>query len=265
MDHLQRVYSDAMRCACIVYGILHRVIDGSRLSASVFPRGIALTMLFAESWSVWRRDGPQLIRSCGQENYCCQESGKNTSCCLNKLYFNLAKVKSEQTVIALSTEITRSVVVSNSSQPTSQPLSTPSTSANPASSHTTSGLLSSSTTSQSTYPPIANPTTSSDPIVENSATNKGLAAGLGLTLALAGIGGIFGLYKYHQRRRRTTKKTQTIHSRMRDLVPDQLPQHPIETNGYTEWEMSTPGNTHEAPDTAQRQASRRTRRSRLGF
>lgn len=254
-----------------VYGICppHRRQTTRGIPCSSWEN-IQLTDVQSESWSSWTHGGPQLIRSCGQENYCCQESGKNTSCCLKEQYFKLPQVKAEQVLIPLSGDVSSSAAPSTSAQPTStndvQPLAVETT-LSPTTTYSTS---SSSTLLRAPVSPTASPVASTNSATKDSPTNKGLAAGLGVTLGLAAIGGVlFGLFKYNQRRRRRlVEKLQSYRMGTPDVGPTLLPQHPIETNGYTEWEMATNINAHEAPsesESSQNQAPRRTRRSRLGF
>ena len=187
-------------------------------------------------------------------------------------------MKLEQTVIPLlsatpisSNDSIQSPSATSHSQNSS--IGIPSTSVEPTSSRTTGGKSLSTLPSpsltfhQSPTPPITNSTNSSSAATtQDSQANKGLVAGLGLTLGFAITGfTLFAIYKYNQRRRQRVTKAQ-IH-RTPDLVPDPLPTHPIETNGYTEWEMATNRNTHEAPTSNDHRNSRypRGRNSRLWF
>lgn len=76
------------------------------------------------------------------------------------------------------------------------------------------------------------------------------------------------MYKYKQRRGRRIANARKLNISP-DLVPDPLPQHPIETNGYTEWEMPTSSNTHEISGCGENdrggQQAARIRRSFLGI
>ncbi|KAL8709051.1 MAG: hypothetical protein Q9225_007513, partial [Loekoesia sp. 1 TL-2023] len=109
-----------------------------------------------------------------------------------------------------------------------------------ASSFTTAGSIPSSSAASTTGSPGS--------AVANDTIRKGLAVGLGVTLGLAAIGATFlGLYSYNQRRRGKVKEAQTK-SETPDTVPDSLPAPPAELVGYTEWEMATERNKHEAPN-----------------
>ena len=182
---------------------------------------------FAEQNSPWNYDGPQLIRSCGQKNYCCQPSGRNTSCCLDEEFFQLPEVR-VQTVIPLHT----STSSSSSSSSTSAAASTPSSAPQRATASASSSASSS---------PTPTPEASSG----SNSTNKGLAAGLGLVLGLAILGAVlFALYKWDQKRRMKAKgQIHMLDSPHRSSQPTP----PVETNGYQEWEMASEANTHEAP------------------
>ncbi|KAL8768005.1 MAG: hypothetical protein Q9209_005676 [Squamulea sp. 1 TL-2023] len=118
-------------------------------------------------------------------------------------------------------------------------------------------------TIQSGSPPAA-PGTREDSGGSRS-INKGLAAGLGITLGLAFLGGLlFALYKWDQRRRMKTQPQPLKQWPAPALAPDaqSLPSMAAETNGQMEWEMPIRESAHEAPSTPQTQHAPRTM---LGF
>lgn len=240
----------------------------------------ATNPLVAESWSEWNRFGPQLIKSCGSQNYCCQTKGQRTSCCDEGKYFILDKVDSHQVIIPFSASSSSPAAFSSSvelistfglqlSSPPSSSLSllfTTSTYTESTSELTTAGPDPSTPDHPAQTGPILNVTAPTDAPINNP-VNKGLAAGWGITLCLTAIiGTAYGLYRYKRWRRQIAKRSQATGFQTADIIPDPLPTHPIETNGYTSWEMATNRNAHEAPiDNPTRPGSRHTRSSRLGF
>ncbi|KAL8829546.1 MAG: hypothetical protein Q9170_006123 [Blastenia crenularia] len=193
-------------------------------------------------------------------------------------FFNLQNVKAQPTMIPFSstTPSFLSAVPNTSFQPASTVFDSQSSSSSSISTSTRTtynpqttslssrNLLPNPNHSPTTpSPTIPSPTATFPPTQTDTSTNKGLAGGLALTLSLAFIFLLlFAIHKYrHHRRLQKAKARKAQVPRTRDLVPDPLPQHPVETNGYTEWEMATERNAHEADGGN----LRRGRRSRLGF
>ncbi|KAI4235881.1 MAG: hypothetical protein L6R40_006345 [Gallowayella cf. fulva] len=129
------------------------------------------------------------------------------------------------------------------------------------SSPTTSTTSTSTSETAAVPPPLTAPASlTATPLAAKSngtnSTNEGLAAGLGLTLGFAFVGGLlFGLYKWDQKRRMKKRPHSFKRSPAADAIS--LPTPLVETNGHMEWEMATNANTHEAPSQAQ---TRRTPR-----
>ncbi|KAI4104789.1 MAG: hypothetical protein L6R37_003062 [Teloschistes peruensis] len=193
-----------------------------------------------ELGSDWHHDGPQFIKSCGQQNYCCQEPNTNLSCCALQSYFQLQTAK-VQTIIPLHAAAASASSSSSSSarSTSSSSTSTSSTSTTASSSTAVTGAVASSTRSPAPSPDHSDGSSNS--------TNKGLAAGLGLVLGLAVVGGaLFGLYKWDQRRRMKNKGFM-MHGIDSPQPSSNNPTLLIETQGYTEWEMASHANRHEAP------------------
>ncbi|KAL8652172.1 MAG: hypothetical protein Q9226_004374 [Calogaya cf. arnoldii] len=125
----------------------------------------------------------------------------------------------------------------------------------------TSSLSSASTPSTPTAtaaPALPTPNAAEADSGGSSSTNKGLAAGLGITLGLALIGGLlFGLYKWDQRRRMKRQPHMLKRTSAAASPPDavSLPTTMAERNpnAQMEWEMPTREEAHGAPSWAQTQ------------
>ena len=179
------------------------------------------------------------MHSCGQKRYCCQLSRNGSSCCEDGVYINL-DAASPVTVIPKEGEtVSSSGATTSSDRPRTSSLSSALASSNP------SSAVAATSSTDST------PREDSD---NNNSTNKGLAAGLGVVLGLAVIGGLlFGLYKWNQRR----KMKKQLHSMKRSSAPTSapegisLPPSMVERNGQMEWELPTREGDHESASYAQ--------------
>ncbi|KAL9580808.1 MAG: hypothetical protein Q9212_004274 [Teloschistes hypoglaucus] len=122
---------------------------------------------------------------------------------------------------------------------------------------------SSSTTQPPTKPPIPSPTHQPGQSSNAEPTSKGLIAALGLTAGILAIAALVYALRRSRKRRRLKQKEDARKRRVRDRPPAFIPAL-VETNGYTEWEMATNGNTHEAPALATWPGSERGRRYTTG-
>ncbi|KAL8725144.1 MAG: hypothetical protein Q9166_007548 [cf. Caloplaca sp. 2 TL-2023] len=193
------------------------------------------------------------IKSCGQQNYCCQPSGGNfTSCCEERKFFDLEK---SRVLTVIPERASTSRAASSSAQPSTSSLPSSSTIS------TTSSSTAAAATSTLRAPISPTATPQAQPSSGNNSTTTGLAAGLGITLGLALIGGLLvGLYKWDQRRR--MRKQPDLLKGSPDSNAISLPTPIVETNGHQQWEMSTNENAHEASLQAQ---TGRTPSPRFGF
>ncbi|CAO1597770.1 hypothetical protein XANCAGTX0491_001567 [Xanthoria calcicola] len=182
----------------------------------------------------WVRDGPQSVRSCGQKNYCCQPGpGNATSCCEEGKQFKLDAAR----VLTVIPENPETVSTSSSATTSSQPRTS-----------SLSSTPTSSTPTATTAPAVPAATGAAEDSGGSNSTNKGLAAGLGITLGLALIGGLlFGLYKWDQRRRMKRQSPMVKRSSVSASAPGgvSLPISGAERNGQTEWEMPTREDAHQ--------------------
>lgn len=122
------------------------------------------------------------------------------------------------------------------------------TSAQPRTSSSSSSSSTSSTPTATAAPAVPAATGAAEDSGGSNSTNKGLAAGLGITLGLALIGGLlFGLYKWDQRRRMKRQSPMVKRSSVSASAPDgvSLPISGAERNGQTEWEMPTREDAHQ--------------------
>lgn len=179
------------------------------------------------------------MHSCGQKRYCCQLSRNGSSCCEDGVYINL-DIASPVTVIPEEGEtVSSSSATTSSDQPRTSSLSSASASSNPSS--------------------VAATTSPTDVIMgegseDNNSTNKGLAAGLGVVLGLAVIGGLlFGLYKWNQRRKMKKQPHSMKRSSASASAPGgiSLPPSMMERNGQMEWELPTREDDHGSASYAQ--------------
>ncbi|KAL8805157.1 MAG: hypothetical protein Q9182_002139 [Xanthomendoza sp. 2 TL-2023] len=236
------MHGEAGQCDCPSHEL--RVQKGSQLTYH----------FIAEDWSIWSVGGPQLIKSCGQKKYCCQPSGNRTSCCDKKEFFDLDEAR-VLTVIPQHPELASTSKSSTQSSSSTKLSSSTSSTSSISSTPTTAAASTLSAPASPTASPLAANSKSND------STNKGLAAGLGLVLGLAFVGALlFGLYRWDQQRQ-AKKQAQLL---KRSPAPNDisLPTPLVETEGNMQWEMATPGNTHEAPSQPQTQ---RTPRTQSGF
>ena len=237
------------------------------------------------------------MRACGEQQYCCQPDGSRYCCendrvprfrILNVLVATvLPDTSSADSSSAASTLVLGGSAISPLPSPTSassQTVSstsiiiTPSTpqpfpSSNPSQqmSPTTANTIPSSTSFPSPSPASPIPTPSnhkSPPNSKQEKTTQGLVAGLGLTAFIIILSGIaLGIYvRKKKKQRQKSSKNDRSKSSVQDVPPAQIPSL-VETNGYTEWEMATDRNVHEAPVPAvwALAESGRGRRSRLAF
>ena len=174
------------------------------------------------------------MHSCGQKRYCCQLYRNGSSCCEDGVYINLDAASPVTVIPEEGDSVSSSSATTSSDQPRTSSLSSPSASSNPSSAAATTSPTDSTTREGSD---------------NNNSTNKGLAAGLGVVLGLAVIGGLlFGLYKLNQRR----KMKKHPHAMKRSSAPASvpggisLPPSMVERNGQMEWELPTREDDHES-------------------
>lgn len=167
-----------------------------------------------------------------------------------------------QVTPSTQTSLFKSTFSSLTKQPSAEPPTlTTQPSGNPPTSITTT---SSSTTQPSAKPPTPSPTKQSKLSTNAEPTSKGLIAAFGLTAGIITIAALFYALRRSAERRRSKRKKDAHKHEVPDRPPAFIPPL-VETNGYTEWEMATNRNTHEAPASAIWPDPERGRRSRRGF
>ncbi|KAI4201467.1 MAG: hypothetical protein LQ350_003226 [Teloschistes chrysophthalmus] len=237
-------------------------------------------------------DFAERVSSCGGDQYCCQSSNLADSCCDNSgqdgnefalasvlkptvlpkkiaptsasILFSTVEVSPSSTII-----MTKSVTVWSSNQAfssrnTSSSSTTQTPTKPPTPNPTNQPEQSLSTTQPPTKPRIPGPTHQPGQSSKAEPTSKGLIVALGLTAGILAIAALVYALRRSRKRRRLKKQEKDASKRkVRDRPPAFTPPL-VETNGYTEWEMATNGNTHEAPASATWPESERGRRYTTG-
>ncbi|KAL8639004.1 MAG: hypothetical protein Q9228_003898 [Teloschistes exilis] len=211
---------------------------------------------------------------CGLKKFCCQSSNLTGSCCDKSgkeggkfsitsvgtptvlpeesatksasVLFAAAEVPSPSTIT-----VTKPLTISSSNQAFfSRNTSSSSTTQQPAKPSTSSPAKQPehtlSTTQPPTKPPIPRPNNQPEQSSNAEPTSKGLIAALSLTSGILAIAALAYAFRRSRKKRRLKQKNDSRERKVQDRPPAFIPPL-VETNGYTEWEMGTNGNTHEAP------------------
>ena len=195
--------------------------------------------------------GPQLVSSCVQHNWCCQDKDNGTSCCESESLIYLGNVSaiasipsSTSTSAPLSAIENKTSLSPRTSSTIQSTLGPETTTSDGSTSLARPGGDAASVTSATAQP---KPPSSSD--VKINSTERNLVIGLGIIVGLAFVGNAFLIFRWRYRKRQNKRqeKSSSENWPAEDSRAYAVPDHPVELD-QTAWEVAAGPNAPELAD-----------------